>query len=112
MVPLEGGSMRHLMPVGKLVTGGIVNLNPDPSALPGGSTLQALANGLGWWALLASLASLAVGAATWAIGAHTNNFQHAAAGRRAVLVSACAALVIGAAPTLISFLFGAGHSFH
>jgi hypothetical protein len=33
-------------------------------------------------------------------------------GRRAVLVSGLAALLIGAAPTLINFFFGAGTNLH
>ena len=87
-------------------------LDPNASGLPGTATLQSLINGLGWWALLASLVGLVVGAATWALGAHSNNYQHAATGRRAVLVSGAAALLIGAAPSILSFLFGAGRSFH
>lgn len=89
---------------------GIVSLNPSASALPGHSTLEQLANGIGWWALVAALVGLVLGAAAWALGSHTNNYQYASSGRRAVLVSALAALVIGAAPTVINFLFGAGRS--
>ena len=89
-----------------------LSLSPSSRALPGSATLQKLTNGLGWWALLASLIGLVIGAATWALGAHTNNYQHATTGRRAVLVSGAAALLIGAAPTLLNFLFGAGQSIH
>lgn len=89
-----------------------LSLSPDASDLPGSSTLQQLTNGIGWWALLGSLAGLVIGAATWALGAHTANYQHASTGRRAVLVSGAAALVIGAAPTVLNFLFSAGQSFH
>lgn len=91
-----------------LATSGVISLNPDASGLPGGSELQSLVNGLGWWGLLAALAGLIIGAATWALGTHTNNHHHATAGRRAVVVSAAAALVIGAAPALLSFFFSAG----
>ncbi|MGH9296584.1 MAG: DUF6112 family protein [Acidimicrobiales bacterium] len=90
--------------------GGPVSLDPSASALPGSSTLEQLANGLGWWALLAALVGLVLGAAAWAVGSHTNNYQYSSSGRRAVLVSGIAAMVIGAAPTLINFLFGAGRS--
>ncbi|HLI15818.1 MAG TPA: DUF6112 family protein [Acidimicrobiales bacterium] len=94
-----------------LATAGL-SLDPSAGALPGSHTLEQLANGLGFWALLASLVGLVVGAAAWALGSHTNNYQHAATGRRAVLVSGAAALVIGAAPTVLNFLFRAGQSFH
>jgi hypothetical protein len=89
-----------------------VSLNPSSSALPGSGTLQELVNGVAFWALLAALAGLIIGAATWALGAHTNNYQNATTGRRAVLACAAAALVIGAAPTLLNFLFHAGQSLH
>lgn len=90
----------------------VPSLSPNASGLPGTATLQSLIDGLGWWALLASLTGLIVGAATWALGAHSNNYQHAATGRRAVLVSGAAALLIGAAPAILRFLFGAGQALH
>jgi len=87
---------------------GVVSMDPSSSALPGQSTIQQLTNGLGWWALVASL----LGAAAWALGSHTNNYQYATTGRKAVLVSGAAALIIGAAPTLVNFLFQTGHGIH
>lgn len=89
-----------------------ITLRPSASGLPGSATLQSLVNGLGWWALLACLAGLVVGAAAWALGAHTNNYQQSSTGRRAVLVSGAAALLIGAAGPLLSFLFSAGRGVH
>ena len=35
-----------------------VTLNPDPAQLPGGGTLQQLANGIGGWALILALVGL------------------------------------------------------
>jgi hypothetical protein len=87
-------------------------LSPDLSQLPGGGTLQQLANGLGAWALVAALVGLVVGAAAWALGAHSQNYQQSFVGRRAVLVSGLAALLIGAAPRIISFFFAAGSGLH
>ncbi len=87
-------------------------LSPNAAGLPGSATLQSLINGLAWWALLAALAGLVIGAATWALGSHSNNYQHASTGRRAVLVSGGAALLIGAAPTILNFLFSTGQSLH
>jgi len=89
----------------------IVPFNPKAGDLPGSSPLETLANGLGWWALVASLVGLVLGAAAWALGSHTNNYQYSSAGRRAVIVSAMAALVIGAAPIVINFLFNEGKLF-
>jgi hypothetical protein len=96
----------------RLGESGTLSLDPNANGLPGSGTLQQLVNGIGFWGLLAALAGLIIGAATWALGAHTNNYQNTSTGRRAVLVSAAAALVIGAAPTLLNFLFDAGKGLH
>jgi MFS family permease len=89
-----------------------VTLNPSVNALPGGGTLQELTNGLAAWALVASLAGLVIGAAAWALGVHSQNYQQSMIGRRAVLVSGLAALLVGAAPTIINFFFHAGTGLH
>ena len=89
-----------------------VQLNPSLSALPGGGTLQSLVNGLGAWALIAALVGLVIGAAAWALGVHAQNFQQSMVGRRAVLVSGLAALLIGAAPHIVNFFFGQGTGLH
>jgi hypothetical protein len=89
-----------------------VQLNPTVNALPGGGTLQQLVNGLGAWALIAALAGLVIGAASWALGVHSQNFQQSLVGRRAVLVSGLAALLIGAAPHLVNFFFSQGTNLH
>ncbi len=88
----------------------VVSLSPHAGNLPGQSVITDITNGLGWWALVASLIGLVIGAAAWALGSHTNNYQYSSSGRRAVLVSALAALVIGAAPTVINFLFTSGQA--
>jgi MFS family permease len=91
---------------------GDVSLNPDTSDLPGGAVLQSLTNGIGGWALVLALVGLLVGAVMWALGSHTQNYHQSYSGRRAVLVSGIAALVIGAAPALVNFFFHAGTSVH
>ena len=85
-----------------------VSLSPDTGSLPGGTVLQHLTNGLGGWALILALVGLVIGAAAWALGAHSQNYHQSFAGRRAVLVSGLAALLIGAAPALVNFFFHAG----
>ncbi len=85
-----------------------VKLDPRPGGLPGSEVLQGLVDGLGFWALIASLVALIVGAAVWAWASQSNNHHHAANGRRATGVAALAALLIGAAPALINFFAEAG----
>ena len=89
-----------------------VNLNPSLSDLPGGGALQQLANGLAAWALVGALVALVLGAGLWALGSHTQNMHQSAQGRRAVLTSLGAAILIGAAPTLINFFFSTGLKVH
>jgi hypothetical protein len=89
-----------------------VTLNPSMDSLPGGGTLQALVNGLGAWALIAALVGLVIGAAAWALGVHSQNFQQSMVGRRAVLVSGLAALLIGAAPQVVNFFWNQGNTLH
>src|SRR5437016_14090267 len=85
-----------------------VVLTPDAGALPGTDVLKGLTNGLGYWALLAALAGLLVGAGMWGLGHYSQNFHQAHNGKKGVLVSGVAALVIGAAPAIINFFATTG----
>jgi hypothetical protein len=86
-----------------LLIAGAVSATPDPTDLPGSNVLQQIVNGTEAWALAIALLGAFVGAALWAIASHSNNHHYAARGRMAALVSAAAALVIGAAPGLVNF---------
>jgi hypothetical protein len=92
--------------------GNVVSVNPEAGGVPGSGAVQTIANGIAWWALVLSLLGLVIGAASWAIGSHSSNYQYATAGRRAVIVSGLAALLIGAAPTVINFFFTTGQQVH
>jgi MFS family permease len=83
-------------------------LKPDSSQLPGSSLIQNLADGLDGWALMAAMIGLVVGAVIWAFGHYSHNFQQAYNGRRGVMVSALAAVLIGGAPQIISFFLDKG----
>ena len=85
-----------------------VQVDPKASGLPGSQVLQQLVDGLAFWALLACLAAMIIGAAVWAFSAQSNNHHYAATGRRGLLVSAAAALAIGASSAIINFVAEAG----
>ena len=87
-------------------------MKPDASALPGGDVLQNLMNGLEFWALALALVGLVIGAAAWALGSHGQNYQQTFVGRRAVLISGLAALLIGAGPGIVNFFFNTGQAVH
>ncbi len=80
-----------------------VSATPNPAGLPGSNVLQQIVNGADAWALAITLVGAFIGAALWAVASHTNSHHYAAKGRMGALVSAGAALVIGAAPGLVNF---------
>jgi hypothetical protein len=102
---LDDMTIPHFLPTD-------VTLTPDTSSLPGGQVLQHLMNGLGGWALALSLVGLLIGAAAWALGSHGQNYQQSFVGRRAVLISGLASLLIGAGPAIVNFFFNAGQGVH
>lgn len=80
-----------------------VSAHPDLKGLPGSNVLQQLVNGAEAWALAIALLGAFVGAGLWAVATHTHNHHYAARGRMAALISAAAALIVGAAPGLVNF---------
>ncbi len=84
--------------------------NPNAGGLPGSPALQQLVGGLAFWGLLAALGGLIISAAVWALSAHGGNYQHAGMGKRGTLISAGAALLIGAAPAIIAFFEDLGNT--
>ena len=88
------------------------SLSPSFTALPGSTVLQNLANGVASWALVGTLIAFLLGAALWAIGSHTQNMHQSMSGRRAVVTSLFAAILIGASSHLINFFFTAGGTVH
>ncbi len=89
-----------------------VTMDPNGGKLPGTNVLQDLTNGIGAWALIAALIGMVVGAVAWAFGQHSQNYHQAYSGRKGVIISGAAALLIGAAPPVINFFYAAGQSAH
>jgi hypothetical protein len=87
-----------------------VTLDPDVSQLPGGQVLQNITNGIGGWSIVLSLVALIVSAAVWALGSNSQNYQYTVVGKRGVVVSGLAAMLIGASPAIINFFFRAGQA--
>ena len=89
-----------------------VNATPDPHGLPGSGVAEKLVNGLFFYTLIACLAAMLIGAATWALGARSQNPHYASTGRLATLVAFFGAMVAGAAPALINFAQDLGGQVH
>jgi hypothetical protein len=84
--------------------------DPNAKGLPGSQALQSLVGGLAFWALLAALAGLIISSAVWALSSHAGNYHHAGMGKRGTLISAGAALLVGAAPAVIAFFEDLGNT--
>jgi MFS family permease len=85
-----------------------VSSSPNLHGLPGSNVLQKLIDGSQGWGLALSLLGLFVGMALWGVASHAHNPHQAMRGRSAALVSAAAALAIGAGPALVNFFSGLG----
>jgi hypothetical protein len=80
-----------------------VQAHPVLTNLPGSNVLQKLVDGAQAWALAIALLGTFIGAGLWAVASHSHNHHYATKGRMAALVSAAAALIVGAGPGLINF---------
>ena len=89
-----------------------VTVTPNASGLPGTSTLLSMLGGLQVWGEIVCIIGLIVGAGFWAVSSHSSNYQGAAHGRTAVVVSALAGLIVGFAPDLVEWFFNLGLSAH
>src|SRR5688500_8945926 len=88
-----------------------VEVNPRAGGLPGSKVLQDLVDVHAYWALLACHAGIRDAAAVWASAAHSTNHHYSTNGRRGLLVSAIAALAIGASAAIGIFFTEAGDKF-
>lgn len=85
-----------------------VHVNPDPTRLPGGSQIQQILDGLGGWALLASLGGLLISVIIWSLGSFGGNYHAVSRGKMGVLVCGAAALIAGGAAPIINFFANLG----
>jgi hypothetical protein len=86
----------------------LVDVKPNANGLPGLAALEKIVGALLTLGLIAAVAGVAISAIAWAIGAHSSNPHVAGRGKTGVLVSAGAAMLLGAANTLVNFFSAAG----
>ncbi|HTW08673.1 MAG TPA: DUF6112 family protein [Acidimicrobiales bacterium] len=104
----------HPLPT-KLYVAASTGITLDPSSgsnLPGEQVLTNLASGVGHWALMASIVGVIVGGVMWAFGHFSHNYQQSYNGRKGVLVSGVAALLVGGSQEIINFFFSQGLNVH
>lgn len=87
-----------------------VDIQPNTNGLPRLAALENIAGGILAFGLVAAVAAVAISAIAWAIGSNSNNPHVAGKGKNGVLIACAAALLIGAANTLVNFFNHAGSS--
>ncbi|MFD5765369.1 DUF6112 family protein [Streptomyces sp. NPDC127049] len=78
-------------------------VSPKEGGLPGLSVLRNVVNSINLFGIIAVVGALAVSMGVWAWGHHSGGHQAEANGKKGALVSAGAALGLGAANGIVAF---------
>ncbi|MFB8749178.1 DUF6112 family protein [Streptomyces sp. NPDC049936] len=87
-------------------------ITPKGGGLPGLSVLKTVVSSINLFGIVAVVGALAVSLGVWAWGHHTGGHQAEANGKKGAMVSAGAALGLGAANGLVTFFSGLGSQIH
>ena len=85
-----------------------VDVSPNTTGLPGLAAIEKVVGALLTFGLVAAVAVVVISAVAWAIGSSSSNPHIAGRGKTGVVVAGAAAMLIGAANTLITFFANAG----
>lgn len=86
----------------------VIDVQPNTTGLPGITALTDMVGALLTFGLIAAVAGVALSAITWAIGSNSSNPHVAGRGKNGVLIAGAAAMLIGAANSLVTFFTNAG----
>lgn len=84
------------------------DIQPNTTGLPGIAALEKIVGAMLTIGLVAAVAGIAISAIMWAVGSHSSNPHVSGRGKTGVLISVAAAMMIGAANTLVAFFSSAG----
>ncbi|ATH97652.1 MULTISPECIES: DUF6112 family protein [Actinomycetes] len=87
-----------------------VDITPNDDGLPGIAQLRNIVGAVMTIGLILSVLALIISAIVWGFGANSSNPHLAGRGKVGVLVSCGAAIICGAAVTLINFFWNVGQS--
>ena len=87
---------------------GQVSISPNDSGLPGIASLRTIVGAVMTIGLVLSVLALIVSAVVWGFGSNSSNPHLAGRGKTGVLVSCAAAVITGAAVTLVNFFWNVG----
>ncbi len=87
-----------------------IDITPNDSGLPGIAALRTIVGAVMTIGLILSVLALIAAAVVWGFGANSSNPHLASRGKLGVLVSCGAAILTGAAVTLITFFWNVGQT--
>lgn len=87
-----------------------VDVTPNDDGLPGIAALRNIVGAVMTVALILSVLALLISAIVWGFGSNSSNPHLASRGKVGVLVSCAAAVITGAAVTLINFFWNVGQT--
>ena len=87
-----------------------VDIDPNDSGLPGIAALRTIVGAVMTVGLILSVLALIISAVVWGFGANSSNPHLASSGKLGVLISCGAAIITGAAVTLINFFWNVGQT--
>lgn len=88
----------------------MIDITPNGTGLPGIEQLRTIVGAVMTVGLILSVLALIVAAIVWGFGANSSNPHLASRGKLGVLVSCGAAIICGAAVTLVNFFWSVGQS--
>lgn len=88
----------------------MIDIDPNSSGLPGIDQLRLIVGAVMTVALILAVLSLLVSAIVWGLGSNSSNPHLAQRGKIGVIVSCGAAILAGAAVTLINFFWTVGQA--
>ena len=88
----------------------MIDIDPNSSGLPGIEQLRIIVGAVMTIGLILAVLALIVSAIVWAYGSSSSNPHLAGRGKLGVLISCGAAVVCGAAVTLVNFFWNVGQA--
>lgn len=88
----------------------MINVTPNGTGLPGIEQLRTIVGAVMTIGLILAVLALIVAAILWGLGSNSSNPHLASRGKIGVLVSCGAAIICGAAVTLVNFFWTVGQS--
>lgn len=101
---------RDTAPLGVRVLPRDIKIDPNTSGLPGIAALSQIVGAVMTFGLVLSALALILSAITWGFGANSANPGLASRGKLGVVVACAAAILCGAAVTLVNFFWHVGQS--